>query len=397
MVEQFSQNGQTSDAVTNQTGQHTEYLLASAPIDYATRSIAYATAVELVRLGIFGTSDRPIMTWYVICRAANRHVRGRINRLVGNAFISSQVAPSTRSLVGAIESSCIFGYAFGREIAALVGNRGREVGRAAWLCTLARLTASLLDVLLDHAPTKFPMAEQIGRLAISRLFDHRSNPPSVGLNDDPLLNLLARIVKATIPRLDRRLQVHPELADELRQTLLRLLDLEHFDRSMIRRINAPTVYAHLRERGSLPFWAEVLICLSSQDQRRDECIEEWRDHAIAFGEIFWIVDDIVDVMRDLRSQRWNRFLVELASSTQAGPGPLNPIPVDSTAAVYSDIMNRGFPERAAREIHNRMAALRDTYRVRGLRWDSMNRLLECYITQHFYPEMFASIRAHHFA
>jgi hypothetical protein len=75
---------------------------------------------------------------------------------------------------------------------------------------------------------------------------------------------------------------------------------------------SPEIHEHLRNKSSLPAWATFLTSamVSSIDLGGDLAL--FRETVLKLGDVFWIIDDVIDTVDDLENGRWSYTWLRLA-------------------------------------------------------------------------------------
>jgi len=82
---------------------------------------------------------------------------------------------------------------------------------------------------------------------------------------------------------------------ELERVNLRFTSLKDFD----------DISGILRNKSSLPGWAICLTIILSTISKPKYDLSLLKKHIIQLGDVFWIMDDIVDSIDDLENNSWS--------------------------------------------------------------------------------------------
>jgi len=287
-----------------------------------------------------------------------------------------------RRFFASLRKSLSFGYEFGKEISKLFFLSKKQTHDAAWACALAHTIGSSFDIILDDKPELFPEAKKIISLAYSRTFSKNKEEEfnlEKMVDFDPVLKIFQVTNNAFSVCIKKEMEgSNPEVLRELEDVLGKLLNAE-----IVRDINLENselrfdaIYQHQRIRNSYPFWGECLVCMLYNSWNIN--VNEWKETMLRFGDVFWIIDDIVDFVDDLKSKHWN-YLVLMLSQSNGRNLSASPPDIHYTPDIYSDLMYHDIIGCCVNTIHMKIFELKKIYEDLGLSGDKIVKLTKSYM------------------
>ena len=234
------------------------------------------------------------------------------NISVNNDFFYVESIPRTSS----------FGYLMGIGLYKIFCETGRFSIQAATLCSLFNILVSLFDKICDdytHLSSKL-----LNRITPKSLSDalhigeetQGKSHFEVAMSDEPTLRLLLLVTEEFFRRCGTFYMVsrNGTVWQEFKNTISEVYEAEVSSTKLT--FSSPysleDVYIILRRKSSLPGWILCLIILLSPDANYDGKLPHLKEVMLKLGDLFWIVDDLVDLVEDLEMERWNYVWLKLA-------------------------------------------------------------------------------------
>ena len=214
-----------------------------------------------------------------------------------------------------------FGYSVGKCFAQSFAVDRDLLDYAATTVSLLNVSLSLFDKVCDlHSDMLPKLIDRVNRDALSLALSHDKTQthdfPTVLQDDEAVLRVIFVSFREYSKRI-RNLYEHSNRSHlwlENRNTLLALYDSELRSRDLrLSKANGiENSISVLRNKSSLLLWAFALVPLLCDSSWVPDSVDPLRHSILRVGDVFWIVDDIVDAAEDFRSSTcsylWLNFL-----------------------------------------------------------------------------------------
>lgn len=296
--------------------------------------------------------------------------------------------------LNSIPVSLSMGYDFGLELSQLFDCDTTTSEEAAWTCALAHTSGSLFDILLDDMPELFPAATNLIFRSFKRIFPKTQVPKSVQIDMPVISNPFLRVFRRTTEAFGSRIKdicesASRDLAEEFKNVIEAVLIAEiptNFG-SGTPAMRYHEVYEHLRRRNSLPFWGEALICMMYSPPHRIHNLKFWKETLLNFGDIFWIIDDITDLVDDMKYHRWNYLILKLAEASRI-PLDKQPSGPEGHRKIYNELIYHKILSKSIDQLSSGFEGLRAQFHIVHKSPNAISNLVKLWICTHMRAPIF---------
>ncbi len=296
--------------------------------------------------------------------------------LPGERFPGHPGTPTHRLLNEVIPLVFGFGHRLGAAIARMHGANADQVDLSARVNALFNTMLCLFDRVCDLRPDLAPsLLERASREALLEALDPDGEEDGLRLvfpvrGDDAielalLLPVMEEYFRESISL--ARGAPHPSLGEDLACTVLLMHEAEirSVDLTFEEEAWSPQIYPVLRNKSSLPGWATFLTSAMASSRSLHDNLALFREAALKLGDVFWIIDDVIDTVDDLESGRWSYTWLRMA--TDHG---VDMTPRDDAAARDGQLVRELLDRRVvARSITDLAAGLGGLEEIAGLLGD----------------------------
>ncbi|MDI6655630.1 MAG: hypothetical protein QME59_07090 [Candidatus Hydrothermarchaeota archaeon] len=256
-----------------------------------------------------------------------------------------------------------FGYATGSlmsRIACIDKENSRE---PVVLASLFNLLISLFDRICDGRPDLYPLlVKGAPKEAMERVME-RADGNNFPLNsDNTALTVIFRLMEGYSRGLRElhALSGNIEVWEELKKSVLLMYDSEVSSRELKfeGKHKVEDIYDALRNARSLPGWSICLTALLSPSARKIKDFKGLKEDMLKIGDIFWILDDIVDTVEDLEERRWSYTWLKLNNRIELVDERGNLLPKER---LLSEMINSDVVSKTAESICSNYLEARDEY------------------------------------
>jgi hypothetical protein len=243
-----------------------------------------------------------------------------------STFATVQRAISTGCYAAGLES-CVpvagFGWILGESVVCTLGKSNTENKWSLDLAALWNLLVAYFDELCDEYGSLLPLL--LTRISPASLRAALHPGLSKRLAPEPTDPVLLRFVLEIADEVFSRFRSLAErVSDQDFRRLGQAIEMAYASEIKTAQLrfsvvqNSQGVHRHLRGSGSLPVW--ILGCISalasglaSLPKRLDSSLEY-------IGDVIWLLDDLIDVEKDVGTDRWNAIF--LVAAERHGPSLL---------------------------------------------------------------------------
>jgi|GEM_PF-7119467 hypothetical protein len=162
-------------------------------------------------------------------------------------------------------------------------------------------------------------------------------------NDAPLVKIVVLLIREYFNRCAAILDCSggDKIRAEFQNTvsLLYKSELTSINLTFAARMSGKSVYKILRNKSSLLIWLLVLPCLSPPARKCGGKLSRLKEAVLDLGDVFWILDDIVDSSEDLSCVRWGYPTLQFTGRVF--------LENRDCASILDDMLNRGIISSAA--------------------------------------------------
>jgi len=288
------------------------------------------------------------------------------------AFLSSETifGSSNHHYRSKIPFVLAFGYELGGGLYDLLGGPSDQTATIGELCSIFNLGICTFDLICDHYPDLFAeFSEKFNESVILRLGKDAEACQTLAASANQVptaeLRLLLKIISWVFFELQRvaparRQMAQREQQDAISQDLsLLLVDAyrAEINSATSREMSQADLIEISRSKSTLPFTIINQIAhtvAAPQDQETTRYVDLLASH---IATIFWLADDLSDVVRDLQAAALNSILVQAGSKTRLAPDPAQ------DRSVLSRLLDGHYIEGVSEKI--------------GKAISSVNRILAC--------------------
>ncbi len=233
-----------------------------------------------------------------------KYIELRFQSVFKHELIKETAEPNSVLETSLVNSIYGFGVLHGRMFAQLLGIKELEIPDALDWCGRFNLGISTFDYVTDETPdgiAKFTSFEVFQSLkAIDPQLKQQLNPTEV------FLMQLSRGVLKDVENMDRA-----NGTDDLMLCMKQLYKSQMFlsKQSLKNMTNAEDIGQSLYLKSAEPFlvMAEYIASASNLGEEKTEIAKSLGK---AFGKLYWLIDDAIDVWIDLEADDWNLFLLK---------------------------------------------------------------------------------------
>lgn len=207
-----------------------------------------------------------------------------------------------------------FGYTLGLQPHLIFNGNEETAEHFAIINSLFNTCASLFDKICDGFIDLYP--KLINWVTPKSLLDAMQVKNENGgshftlkENDEPALIVILKIMEEYFKRCREiyRISKNKTVWEEFKKTILVLYKSELLSRNLrfTTRYEQRDIYYILRNKSSLTVWQYFLPTLLSDDLEQKYNYQILKNDMLKLGDIFWIMDDIVDSVEDLESNKWS--------------------------------------------------------------------------------------------
>ena len=209
--------------------------------------------------------------------------------------------------------TCAFGYAVGAALHRALNASPYHLAEVASTNALFNAAIPLFDSICDDEIELLPaLVNTISKPKILKALDPLSNHPIRFPTDDHdvlIIQIMARLTEAYFARCRALFQrsAIDFVWDEFAHTILTLYEAElksttlHVGKAEEKK----KIYITLQQKSALPFWAMAFPCLFAGDVVEYDTFLHLKQYMLMIGDIFWIMDDLVDLEEDLLQNKWS--------------------------------------------------------------------------------------------
>jgi hypothetical protein len=252
------------------------------------------------------------------------------------AFLSSEAifGSSNHHYRSKVPFVLAFGYELGGGLYDLLGGPREQTASIGELCSVFNLGICTFDLICDHYPDLFgEFSEKFNENVLLRLGKDAGACQTLAASADqvptPELRLLLKIIswvffklkRVAPPRRQMAQREQPEAIGQDLSSLLVDAYRAEINSSTSREMSQADLIEISRSKSTLPFSIINQIAhtvAAPQDQETTKSVDLLASH---IATIFWLADDLSDVVRDLQAAALNSILVQAGSKTRLAPDP----------------------------------------------------------------------------
>ena len=217
-----------------------------------------------------------------------------------------------------------FGYTLARQLYHLVGIDAEYMESVALTNSLFNTFVGLFDRVCDERTDLYPdLIERVSYKSLLCAMDARRRENDrtpcfvIKPGDDPDLVILLKIMEEYFIRCRRLygLSNNSYIWIKFKKIILVLYESEvkSTELNFISSNEFKFIFRTLRNKSSLPGWAICLTIMLPASLKPKQDINRLKEYILRLGDVFWIMDDIVDSVDDLENGRWSYTWFKLAS------------------------------------------------------------------------------------
>jgi len=207
-----------------------------------------------------------------------------------------------------------FGYDFCKWFSRLIGAPRNISEELAAIGALLNSYAALFDKICDDYVVFFPiLVSRITRPALSSatMIVNKSQKKFFAVKEDdaPLIKMTILLMEEYFKKCEK---IHGSLLNKKTRTIFKNTifnlyesELRSVDLKFSSKFNKTEVFRILRNKSSMLIWMMALQCLLGVGANLNDGYVKLKKAILELGDVFWILDDIVDATEDFMNGKWS--------------------------------------------------------------------------------------------